>query len=362
MGKTAALNLGDTLTLTATALDSTNTPLTDRVVVWSTTNSRVIAVQAIGSTGAMAVLTAVGAGTASVVASSEGVKGPTFNLVVTMACCLVGDGAPAAVQQAFQSALARNRISVALPVAGSAVRAGSGYVQMVQSSGADGAVYMIAEADQAGAAYVVGGAVLTRYQGLGGPAGALGYPTSDQSAGGTQQFQNSAALAGNPVRVVSGIVLSKWALLKYETGAAGAPLSEASAFSTLGANSGAAQSFANGVIYGATAGPRTGQAYFVSGPILARYNTIGGAAGSFGMPVGDEIVTGSLHQQSFEGGSITYSAGDAAAVEHPTPKALREWRLRPPRLRRAAARTWPSSGSRTTAPSACRFPDSPTFW
>src|ERR1035437_9542881 len=79
-------------------------------------------------------------------------------------------------------------------------------------------------------------------------AGALGYPTSDQSAGGTQQFQNSAALAGNPVRVVSGIVLSKWALLKYETGAAGAPLWEASAFSTLGANSGAVQSFANGVI------------------------------------------------------------------------------------------------------------------
>ena len=321
MGKTATLNLGDSLTLTATALDSTNTPLTDRVVVWSTTNSRVIAVQAIGTTGATAVLTAVGAGTASVVASSEGVKSPTFNLVVTMACCLVGDGAPAAVQQAFQSALARNRISVALPVAGSAVRAGSGYVQMVESSGADGAVYMIAEADQAGAAYVVGGAVLTRYQGLGGPAGALAYPTSDQSAGGTQQFQNSAALAGNPVRVVSGIVLSKWALLKYETGAAGAPLWEASAFSTLGANSGAVQSFANGVIYGATAGPRTGQAYFVSGPILARYYAIGGAAGSFGMPVGDEIVTGSFDQQNFEGGNITYSAGDAAAVEHPTPKA-----------------------------------------
>jgi uncharacterized protein (TIGR03437 family) len=59
----------------------------------------------------------------------------------------------------------------------------------------------------------------------------------------------------------------------------------------------------------------------VSGPILARYNAIGGAAGSFGMPVGDEIVTGSFDQQNFEGGNITYSAGAAAAVEHPTPKA-----------------------------------------
>jgi uncharacterized protein (TIGR03437 family) len=321
LDRATTLNLGDTLTLTATTIDPFTTPLTDRVVTWSTTNGRVIAIQATGATGATAVLTAVGTGTASVVASSEGVKSSTLNMVVTMTCCLVGDGAPAAVQLAFQSALARNKIPVAIPVADSAVRAGSGYVQMVQSSGTNGAVYMIAEADRAGTAYVVGGAVLTRYQGLGGPTGALGYPTSDQSAGGTQQFQNSAALAGNPVRVVSGIVLSKWALLKYETGAAGAPVSEASTFSTLGANSGAMQSFANGVIYGASAGPRAGQAYFVSGPILARYNAIGGAAGSFGMPVSDETVAGSLHQQNFEGGNITYSAGDAAAVEHPTPKA-----------------------------------------
>jgi uncharacterized protein (TIGR03437 family) len=321
MGQTDTLNLGATLTLTATPLDGSNTPLTDRVVTWSTSNSRVIAVQASGTTGATAVLTAVGAGTASVVASSEGVNSSALNLAVTMACCQVGDGAPTAVQQAFQSALTRNQISVELPVAGPAVRAGSGYVQMVESSGANGAVYMIGEADQAGVAYVVGGAVLTRYQGLGGPAGALGYPSSDQSAGGTQRFQNSAALAGNPVRVVSGLILSKWALLNYEAGAAGAPVAEATTFSTMGANSGAMQSFANGAIYGATAGPRAGQAYFVSGLILACYNGIGGAAGSFGMPVSDETASGSLHQQNFEGGNITYSAGDAAAVAHPSPKA-----------------------------------------
>jgi uncharacterized protein (TIGR03437 family) len=321
MGKTDNLNLGDTVTLTATTLDPFNAPLTDRMVTWSSSNSRVIAVQASGATGATAVLTAVGAGTASVVASSEGVNSTTLNLAVTMACCVVGDGAPTAVQQAFQSALARNRISVALPVAGPAVRAGSGYVQMVESSGTNAAVYMIAEADRAGTAYVVGGAVLTRYQGLGGPAGALGYPTSDQSAGGTQQFQNSTALAGNPVRVVSGLILSKWALLKYETGAAGAPVSEAATFSTIGANAGAMQSFANGAIYGAAAGPRAGQAYFVGGLILACYSGIGGAAGSFGMPVSDETASGSLHQQNFEGGNITYAAGDAAAVAHPAPKA-----------------------------------------
>jgi len=197
IGKTLDLNLGDTLTLTATPVDPLNNSLTDRVVTWNSSNGRVVSIQATGGT---AVLTAVGTGTANVVASSEGVNSPTLNVVVTMTCCQVGDGAPVAVQQAFQAALARNKIAVQLPVAGSAVRAGSGYVQMVQSSGANSTAYMLAEADQAGAAYVVGGAVLARYQGLGGPTGALGYPASDQSSGGTQQFQNGAALAGSPVR------------------------------------------------------------------------------------------------------------------------------------------------------------------
>ena len=48
-------------------------------------------------------------------------------------------------------------------------------------------------------------------------------------------------------------------------------------FSTFGANSGVAQGFANGAIYAATGGPRSGQAYFVTGLILARYNALGGA-------------------------------------------------------------------------------------
>jgi uncharacterized protein (TIGR03437 family) len=81
------------------------------------------------------------------------------------------------------------------------------------------------------------------------------------------------------------------------------------------------QSFTGGEIFGATAGPRVGQAYFVSGLILARYNALGSAGGAFGMPVSDEFVTGGLHQQNFEGGNFTYKAGDAAAVEHAAAKS-----------------------------------------
>jgi uncharacterized protein (TIGR03437 family) len=101
---------------------------------------------------------------------------------------------------------------------------------------------------------------------------------------------------------------------------AGVPVSDSTAFSTFGANSGMAQGFAGGAIYNATAGPRSPQAHFVTGLILLRYNTLGGPGGDYGMPTSDEFVTAGVHQQNFEGGNMTWSAGDGAAQEHATAK------------------------------------------
>lgn len=317
-GTAITLNLGQSVTLTATPVTSTGAVLTDRLVSWTTTNNRVLQIQANNAT---AVVKAVGGGSASLTAASEGVVSPKVIINVIAPCCQVGDGAPLSVQLAFQTALTRNQVTVQLPVAGPAQRVGNGYVQTVQSAGTPPVTYVIAQSDRLGTAFVLSGAMLSAYQVLGGPAGTLGYPTTDQSAGGTQQFENSAALGGNPVRLVSGLILSKWALLGYDSGPAGAPASDPGNFSTFGANSGMMQSFAGGVIYGATAGPRAGQAYFVKGLILARYNALGSAGGAFGMPVSDEFATGSLRQQNFEGGNFTYSVGDAAAVEHAAPKS-----------------------------------------
>ena len=262
----------------------------------------------------------MGGGAASVTAASEGVTSQKVNVIVIAPCCQVGDGAPPLVQQSFKDALTRNKISVQSPIPSPATRVGNGYLQMVQSADAGAAIYLVAQSDKVGTAFVVGGAVLTAWQALGGAGGPLGYPVSDLSAGGTQRFENGAALAGNPVRLVSGGILTKWALLGYESGAAGAPSSDAAVFSTFGANSGSAQAFAGGAIYAATGGPRTGQAYFVSGLILPRYNALGGPGGDYGMPISDEFVTGGTHQQNFEGGNITWSAGDTAAKEHAAPK------------------------------------------
>jgi uncharacterized protein (TIGR03437 family) len=188
---------------------------------------------------------------------------------------------------------------------------------MVQAGGTS---YLLAQADGAGSAYVVSGALLARYQDLGGPAGALGYPVSAQSAGGTQLFANRAGLAGNPVQLVSGAILAKWAALGYETGPAGAPSGEAAVFTTFAASSGTGQSFAGGSIYAAAAGPHAGQAWFVSGPILDAFVGAGGPAGALGMPVTDQFSSAGIQQQNFEGGNIAYTPGTGAAKINSAPR------------------------------------------
>jgi len=308
---TVNLNLGNSLTLTATPYDSAGDVLVDRAVSWASSSGLVIQIQANGQS---AVVTAVGGGTAKVTAASGGKTSLPVSFLVQVPCCQVGDGAPATVASAFQTAITRNNLVIQTPVPSPAQRVGNGYIQMVQGVGNTPVLYMLAAADQVGSAYVVSGALLAAYQSLGGPAGSLGYPTSDATAGGTQFFTGGQALAGNPVHLVSGPVLTKWALLKYEAGAAGAPVGDAATFSTFGANSGVSQNFAGGTIYSATAGPLNGQSYFVSGLILAAYTASGGASGSFGMPKSDEFGTASGRQQNFEGGTISYTPGAAAAT------------------------------------------------
>ena len=317
-GTTVTLSLGQTLTLTATPMDIAGDLLTGLAISWSSTNGQVISV-APQPNGQSAVLTAVRGGAASVTAASGGVTSASISLLVLAPCCQVGDGAPLAVQSAFQTAVTRDKIAVQLPASAPASRLGSGYVQMVQSSGTPPVNYLLAQSDQSGSAYVVSGILLSQYQNLGGPAGSLGYPISDATAGGTQLFQNGA-LSGNPVHLVSGGVLAKWASLGYETGAAGVPVADAVSFSTFGANSGVSQNFVNGAIYSASSGPRAGSAYFVSGIILTAYNAAGGPGGDLGMPVGDEFVSGGTHQQNFEGGSVSYTVGAASAQVQTAPK------------------------------------------
>jgi len=312
---TLRLNLGETATLSARVTATDGAEVVDRVVVWTTSNGKVVTVEAQG-TGLTALVRAVGGGNATVTATSEGKTSLPAPVAVTAVCCQVGEGAPnVTIQQAFQDALTRNKLSLSLPAPGPVRRLGSGYVQEFRGA-ADGARYVLAKSDRFPAAYYLTGEILKRFEELGGPAGSLGYPAADPTAGGRQLFENSSALAGSPVRVVAGAILSRWATLGYETGATGSPVAEAGSFLTFTGTAGAAQAFREGEVYAGLSGPQANKAFLVRGLILARYAGLGRAAGTLGMPTNDEFTTEGKRRQDFEGGWLDYAAGDAEATVH----------------------------------------------
>ena len=303
------LNLGEAVTLRAVLYAANGIELTDRVVNWTTSNGRVVSIQV---SGYSATLKGVGGGVAVVRATCEGKESAAITVVVSAPCCQVGEGAPtAAIQQAFEDAVTRNRLSLQLPTPNPVRRVGNGYLQEFTDSA--GARWVIAKPDRSPAAYVLTGAILRRWEEVGGATGSLGYPSSDPTPGGRQMFENNAALAGSPVRVVSGTILYKWGLLGYENGAAGPPVAEAADFLSFAGTAGSGQAFRDGVIYAARTGTRAGQAWLVRGLLLAKYLSMNGPAGALGAPVGDDFQIEGRTRQQFEGGELEYAPGDSEA-------------------------------------------------
>lgn len=223
------------------------------------------------------------------------------------------EGAPAAFESAFQAAVLRDKLSIALPAASAAMRVGSGYVQQLQSTDATPVTYLIAVPDGSSTGYVVTGAILAAYLNRGGPSGSLGYPTADATSAGRQLFQQGA-LAGSPVQLVDGSILTKWAALGYEGGVSGSPSGAATSFLTFRARSGSMQSFQGALILSQTSGSLAGSTFAVTGLILAQYIAADAASGNLGAPLNDEYTTSAgLRQQDFEGGSAKYTPGATSA-------------------------------------------------
>jgi uncharacterized protein (TIGR03437 family) len=318
-GTSAQLNLGGTLNLTATVTSNLGIQLSDRAVIWNTTNGNVV--QIASASSLTATIKAVGGGVASITATSGGKTSASLSVTVLAPCCQIGEGAPAALQSAFQSAVQRDNLSIALPAASAAQRVGNGYVQQLQSIGATPVTYLIAVPDQSSTGYVVTGAILAAYLNRGGPSGSLGYPSADATSLGRQLFQQGA-LAGSPVQLVSGSILTKWASIGYESGVSGFPTSAAISFLTFRATSGSMQSFQDAMILTQTSGSLTGSTFAVTGLILAQYIGAGGASGDLGAPLNDEYSNSAgLRQQDFEGGSVTYASGAASANVVISPRA-----------------------------------------
>lgn len=306
------LNLGDTVTLRAQTYSANGTLLEGRAVAWVSTNSRVLTVDASGPT---VTLRAVGGGSASITAVSEGKSSRALTFFVTAPCCQIGEGAPnSTIQQAFVDAVTRNRLSVRLPSPSPVRRAGNGYVQELAPVDPNStARYILAKSDDSPNAYLLTGTILSAYLDLGGPTGTLGYPATDATAAGRQLFAGGA-LAGNPPQLVTGAILTRWAQQSYEAGAAGLPRGAAGQVLSFAATLGTSQSFAGGAYVAHQTGSLTGRAFLIGGLMLAKFNALGGPGGTLGLPTGDEFATGGRRRQEFEGGALSYAAGEAEAT------------------------------------------------
>ncbi len=296
------LNAGESLTVTATVIGADGIELHDRTVNFTPSNARVVSVQA---NGLSATVRAVGGGTARVAATTEGKTSLPIDIVVNSVCCAVGEGAPnATISQAMNDAVARTRVPLRLPGPERVRRSGAGYVQEFQSADAANPVScLIMISDKSAQAFVVVGAALARFGELGGPAGTLGFATSDATSSGRQEFEHGT-LAGNPPRIVSGAILTRWAQGEYEAGPAGMPLADAVRGTSFTASAGISQAFAGGII---VSGPRG--AFLVRGAAAAYYVDQDGILSPLGLPLGEEFVTGELRRQEFEGGILEYAEG-----------------------------------------------------
>ena len=307
---TLNMKLGDTVEVTASTYSALGQELTGRIVSWITSNSRVVSIEA---NGPRARLRAVGGGSAVVTAVSEGKASRTLPVFVSAPCCQPGEGAPSgAIAQAFTDAIARARLQVKLPAAARARRDGLGYTQEFTSL--DGTVrYLLAKPDTMASAFVLTGAILSKYAELGGPSGTLGYPVADVAGGARQAFQNGV-LAGVPVQLVVNPVLARWASLQFETGVAGAPVGVTEPALSFTATAALGQPFGNGTFYYAVSGERANQVFLVRTQMLAAYRNNGGVTGKLGLPLGDETAAAGVRRQEFEGGTLLLDAAGAAQV------------------------------------------------
>lgn len=164
-------------------------------------------------------------------------------------------------------------------------------------------------------AHTVWGLAARRYDKLRRHHSYLGYPVADtqptdDGRGFISRFRGGAIVAtpDGAARDMNATLLAYWTERGSVTGPLGYPTSEAQ---PLGAGNAAQTWFEGGVVF---TGGASG-CHAVMPPILATYESVGGASGRLGMPTGDLEPTGkTTSTQSFQGGTITYDASDGSCT------------------------------------------------
>ncbi|MGY2084282.1 LGFP repeat-containing protein [Blastococcus sp. SYSU DS0539] len=160
------------------------------------------------------------------------------------------------------------------------------------------------------------GAILANYRALGGPAGVLGYPTTDElptrnGIGRYNHFQRGSIywLPSTGAHEVRGGIRQEWAATGWENGPLGFPVTGELPTRQAGA---AYSTFQFGSIYWSAG---TG-AHAVRGAIRDRWAAAGWENGQLGFPVTGELPTadGRGAYNHFQRGSIYWSAGTGAQI------------------------------------------------
>ena len=161
-------------------------------------------------------------------------------------------------------------------------------------------------------AHAVHGAILGRYQGLGGPGSFAGFPTSDETAvvGGRASTFTGAAIYWSPgsgAHEVHGAIRDLYQALGGPSSFAGLPTSDETAVA-----GGRASTFTGATIYWSAGSG----AHEVHGAIRSAYLTYGGAGSALGLPTSDEQPTPGGRQNTYQHGTITWNATTGTTTVH----------------------------------------------
>jgi len=172
----------------------------------------------------------------------------------------------------------------------------------------DGAIYW----SPSTGAHAVRGAIRSLWQDRGAERGELGYPTTDQitnpnKPGVVQGFQGGTVYWSEETgpRVVEGAILRAYREAGAENSELGYPTTDEISLSTRG---GAFSRFQGGAIYWS---PRTGAHVVPRGPVFDAWGTVDYERGRLGYPTSGLRNTSGGQVMEFEGGRITVSNGRA---------------------------------------------------
>lgn len=219
------------------------------------------------------------------------------------------------------AALGGTRSVLGSPVGANYPTAGGGQARDYQN----GSIYW----SGASGAREVRGLIRDQYRTLGGPAGPLGYPTTDETGtpDGVGRFNHFTGSGGGSIywtpnsgaHAVYGAIRARWAGLGWERGPLGYPATDENVTPDRTGRYNHFTGSGGGSVYWTQA---TG-ARSVYGDIRQKWATLGWERGSLGYPTSDEYAIAGGRRNDFVNGSIAWTASTRATkvtyVADPTP-------------------------------------------